>query len=69
MLDFYVHETQQRIGIGTILFEYMLQCEQVEPSQLAYDAPSKKLLSFLNKNYGLKKYQHQNCNFVIFHDF
>ena len=69
VLDFYIHESCQRQGIGKLLFEYMLQCEKIQPCELAYDAPSKKLLSFLAKYYGLSKYNHQNCHFVIFYDY
>ena len=44
----------------------MLACENVIPSQLAYDRPSPKLVGFLKKHYGLSNYIPQNNNFVIF---
>ena len=47
VLDFYVHESTQRRGIGKQLFDYMLKFEKKIPTELAYDRPSEKLLSFL----------------------
>lgn len=66
VLDFYVHESVQRGGHGKALYEKMLQQESVEPKQLAYDRPSEKLLAFLAKHYGLKKYTPQNNNYVVY---
>ena len=54
VLDFYIHETRQRAGLGKVLFEYMLEYENLLPEQLAIDRPSEKLLSFLKKHYGKK---------------
>nr|XP_039269979.1 LOW QUALITY PROTEIN: alpha-tubulin N-acetyltransferase-like [Styela clava] len=53
VLDFYVHESQQRKGHGLKLFKYMLQTESVEPSHLAIDKPSTKFISFLRKHFNL----------------
>ena len=39
-----------------MLFEKMLMCEGIEPHKFAYDRPSEKLLGFLAKHYGLRKY-------------
>ncbi|CAD8125994.1 unnamed protein product [Paramecium sonneborni] len=66
VLDFYVHESVQRKGIGKELFEEMLRCEIICPEKLAYDRPSPKLLGFLKKHYHLQNYIPQNNNFVIF---
>ncbi|CAD8181919.1 unnamed protein product [Paramecium octaurelia] len=66
VLDFYVHESMQRRGIGKELFEEMLRCEIIYPEKLAYDRPSPKLLGFLKKHYHLSNYIPQNNNFVIF---
>ena len=66
LLDFYVHESVQRGGHGLALFEEMLQNEGVRPEKLGYDRPSEKLIGFLGKHYGLKKYVPQNNNFVVF---
>lgn len=69
VLDFYVHESCQRGGIGKRLFDTMLEHESVSPSQLAYDRPSPKLLAFLRKHFGLSRYQPQNNNYVIFDEY
>lgn len=66
VLDFYVHESQQRNGVGKILFDKMLKNENLEPRKLGYDRPSNKLLGFLAKHYGLIDYVPQNNNFVVF---
>jgi len=68
-LDFYVHESCQRSGVGLKIFQAMLEHEGLRPAQLGYDRPSKKFLAFLAKHYGLKKYQEQNNNFVVFDAF
>ena len=69
VLDFYVHESTQRRGIGKQLFDYMLKFEKKIPTELAYDRPSDKLLSFLNKYFGLNNYIPQNNNYVVFYEF
>lgn len=66
VLDFYVHESVQRGGYGKALFEKMLQVEGISPEKLGYDRPSDKLLGFLSKHYGLKRYVPQNNNYVVF---
>ncbi len=66
VLDFYVHESVQRGGQGKQLFERMLKMEGVKPEKLAYDRPSEKLIGFLGKHYGLKRYVPQNNNYVVF---
>lgn len=69
-LDFYVHESQQRYGFGKLLFDYMLKMENnINPSLLAYDRPSIKLLSFLKKYFNLVDYVPQNNNFVVYDDY
>ena len=52
VLDFYVHESMQRQGIGKQLLEKALEFYRVEPAKIAYDKPSNKLLGFLSKHYG-----------------
>eukprot|EP00760_Papus_ankaliazontas_P035128 PhM_4_TR7630/c1_g1_i1/m.2188/K19573/ATAT1, MEC17; alpha-tubulin N-acetyltransferase 1 len=66
VLDFYVHEAAQRSGYGKVLFEYMMLSENVLPHRLAYDRPSIKFRSFLDKHYKLKAYVEQSNNFVVF---
>jgi hypothetical protein len=57
VLDFCVHDSVQRCGIGKQLFEEMLKRERLgrrlDPGELAYDGASPKLLAFLKKHYGL----------------
>ena len=69
VLDFYVHESIQRRGIGKQLFDYMLKFEKKIPSELAYDRPSPKLLSFLKKYFGLNDFVPQSNNYVVFDEF
>lgn len=69
VLDFYVHETSQREGLGKLLFEAMLQHQGTQAVALAYDRPSGKLLAFLRKHYGLATPQRQANSFVVFPDF
>jgi alpha-tubulin N-acetyltransferase 1 len=69
VLDFYVHESVQRQGLGKSLFMKMLSSENVLPAKLAYDRPSPKLIKFLQKHFGLSHFIPQNNNFVIFDDY
>jgi GNAT superfamily N-acetyltransferase len=67
VLDFYVHESKQRSGVGRQLFEFMLSHEKAAiASKFGYDRPSPKLLAFLAKHYELSNYVPQNNNFVVF---
>ncbi|KAM4754927.1 LOW QUALITY PROTEIN: alpha-tubulin N-acetyltransferase 1 [Cyanocitta cristata] len=68
VLDFYIHESQQRRGLGRELFREMLQRERVQPEKLAVDRPSEKL-RFLRKHFGLCDLIPQVNNFVIFEGF
>lgn len=69
VLDIYVHERHRRSGHGRRLFDAMLGCERAKPAELAYDRPSPKLLSFMDKHYGLCKFMPQSNNFVVFDAF
>ncbi|XP_076759819.1 alpha-tubulin N-acetyltransferase [Xylocopa sonorina] len=69
VLDFYVHESRQRMGLGNILYEHMLSEENIRPVKLAIDRPSEKFLAFLDKYYGLSKIIPQNNKFVVFQGF
>ncbi|XP_058803487.1 alpha-tubulin N-acetyltransferase-like [Phymastichus coffea] len=69
ILDFYIHESRQRMGLGKELYEYMLKEENIKPIKLAIDRPSDKFLAFLNKHYGLKSIVPQNNKFVVFKGF
>ncbi|KAG2442148.1 hypothetical protein HYH02_009636 [Chlamydomonas schloesseri] len=66
VLDFYVHESCQRQGVGKALFEHFLMAEGHDPATLAYDRPSPKLLAFLQKHYGLDQYVPQSNNYVVY---
>ncbi|KAK9830669.1 hypothetical protein WJX74_001612 [Apatococcus lobatus] len=69
VLDFYVHESFQRQGIGLRLFEEVLKYQSTTAGALAYDRPSNKLLNFLSKHYGLCSYLPQSNNFIIFQQY
>lgn len=69
VLDFYVHESEQRHGYGKVLFEAVLEHEKIEPRHLAIDRPSPKFLGFLKKHYRLSDYVPQSNNFVVFNQY
>lgn len=69
VLDFYVHESCQRTGLGRELFDHMIQAEGIEPWQLAIDRPSHKFLSFFDRHFKLNSYTKQSNNFVVFRQF
>ncbi|CAD6191276.1 unnamed protein product [Caenorhabditis auriculariae] len=66
LLDFYVHFSAQRQGVGKAIIDYMLQNEHAQPYQLALDNPSVTLLGFMSQKFDLKKPVWQNTNFVVF---
>ncbi|CAI2351216.1 unnamed protein product [Caenorhabditis sp. 36 PRJEB53466] len=66
LLDFYVHFSAQRQGVGKHILDYMFAQEHAEPYQLALDNPSVTLLGFMSQKYGLTKPVWQNTNFVVF---
>jgi len=69
VLDFYVHETKQRRGYGKILFDAMLEHEQVDVKHLATDLPSDNLIYFLRKHYRLDYLIPQVNHFAIYDGF
>ncbi|XP_037047490.1 alpha-tubulin N-acetyltransferase-like isoform X1 [Bradysia coprophila] len=69
VLDFYVHESRQRSGLGKQLFQTMLDSEGINPTKLAIDRPSEKLVGFLKKHYGLERTIPQMNNFVVYEGF
>ena len=69
VLDFYVHESVQRKGIGKQLFDYMINFEKKNPKEIAYDKPNDKLLNFLQKYFNLANFIQQNNNYVVFDEF
>lgn len=52
-----------------MLFEKMIESERVRSEKLGYDRPSEKLIGFLAKHYGLKRYVPQNNNYVVFNQY
>lgn len=69
VLDFYVHESCQRMGVGRQLFEYMLYDQNLQAHQLGYDSPSDKLLAFCAKHYNLTSYEEQSNKFVVYAEY
>uniref|UniRef100_A0A0B6ZLV3 Alpha-tubulin N-acetyltransferase n=1 Tax=Arion vulgaris TaxID=1028688 RepID=A0A0B6ZLV3_9EUPU len=69
VLDFYIHESRQRMGCGRKIFDFMLSKENILVQHLAIDRPSSKLLSFMAKHYNLHVIIPQVYNFVIFEGF
>ncbi|ALC43679.1 CG3967 [Drosophila busckii] len=69
ILDFYVHESRQRAGLGKHLFETMLKEEQWTPLKCSVDRPSEKLLAFLGKHYGLVRTIPHANHFVLYEGF
>merc|ERR1711953_1212324 len=69
VLDFYVHESCQRLGYGKKLFDFMLKAENKEAYELPIDRPSSKFLNFLKKHFGLSSYKPQSNNYVVFREF
>ncbi|KAI2800521.1 Alpha-tubulin N-acetyltransferase 1 [Blomia tropicalis] len=69
-IDFYTEPKRQ--GYGKILFDSMLkqitthESNHIGPHSLAYDRPSKSMISFLQKHYSLKDPLWQHNHFVIF---
>ena len=66
LIDFYVPESHQRIGIGKTIFQKMLDTEQTQTSKLAYRRPSLEMFSFLKRYYGLTDHITQNTGHIIF---
>ena len=66
VLDFYVHESEQRKGYGISIYKSMLEYEKIKVHKIGIDSPSNKFVNFMNKHFGLKEYSKQSSNFVIF---
>ena len=47
----------------------MIEHTRVDPAIIAYDRPSKLLISFLRKHYNLTSFIPQNNNYVIFDNY
>nr|CDS29284.1 alpha tubulin N acetyltransferase [Hymenolepis microstoma] len=66
LLDFYVSTDFQRQGFGKELFEFMLEKENLETTDLPIDSPSTKMLSFMRKHFNQSHPLRQSNNFVVF---
>lgn len=69
ILDFYIHESHQRRGMGKRLFERMLADQGWSVGKCAVDRPSTMMRSFLAKHYGLVQAVPQPNKFVLYKDF
>ena len=71
LLDFYVDESLQRRGVGSLLFRRMMEevGGDANPCDLAYDRPSPKLIGFMKKHFALAKPDLQPNRFTIFEGF
>ncbi|XP_020714762.1 alpha-tubulin N-acetyltransferase 1 [Ceratitis capitata] len=69
ILDFYIHESRQRSGLGKKLFDIMLAEEKWTPIKCSVDRPSEKLVRFLKKYYGLENIIPQTNKFVLYEGF
>ncbi|XP_036344026.1 alpha-tubulin N-acetyltransferase 1-like, partial [Rhagoletis pomonella] len=69
ILDFYIHDSRQRTGLGKKLFQTMLSEEKWVPVKCSVDRPSEKLLGFLKKHYGLERTIPQANHFVLYDGF
>lgn len=70
VLDFYVAEELQRQGVGSLLFQRMLQeCPNIAPHKIAYDRPSPKLLAFMKKHFRLAQPDLQPNRYCLFEGF
>jgi alpha-tubulin N-acetyltransferase 1 len=66
VLDFYTHCSCQRKGLGRMIFQSMLETENVNPGELAYDRPSDKLPPFLQRHFGLQDGVLQPNRYMIY---
>ncbi|CAN0058404.1 unnamed protein product, partial [Ascophyllum nodosum] len=66
LLDFYVHESLRRRGVGHELLTTALKTEESTPTEIAYDRPSPELKSFLRKHFGLDNCVDQPNRFMVF---
>ncbi|CAM9598802.1 unnamed protein product, partial [Discosporangium mesarthrocarpum] len=70
VLDFHVHKSIQRQGIGFKIFKGVLeQRERVRPWELAYDRPSTMLRPFLARHFGLHRGIDQPNRFMVFEEY
>ena len=68
ILDFFVHEDCQRKGHGTQLMKYMMKVKKIKPRKISLYQPSKSMLRFMNKNYGLTERLKESLDVYTFFD-
>lgn len=66
-IDCYVSE--QRCGFGKLFLTAVIQYLQLRVDQIAFDRPTKAMLSFLKKHFLLHPPLKQHNHFVIFDHF
>ncbi|XP_030566163.1 alpha-tubulin N-acetyltransferase 1 [Drosophila novamexicana] len=69
VLDFFVHGSHQRRGLGKRLFDNMLTDLGLKLCKCAVDRPSAMMTAFLAKHYGLVRTIAQANNYVLFEGF
>ncbi|KAH8336637.1 hypothetical protein KR074_009841, partial [Drosophila pseudoananassae] len=69
ILDFYIHESRQRRGLGKLIFDKMIADQGWTPGKCSVDRPSEKLINFLAKHFGLVRTIPQGNNFVLYQQF
>ncbi|XP_054153093.1 alpha-tubulin N-acetyltransferase-like [Oppia nitens] len=67
ILDFYVRN--QRQGLGYFLISLVMKSVSTPAAQFAYDRPTKAMLTFLDKHFGLSRPLPQHNHFIIFENF
>lgn len=70
-LDFYVHESQQRKGLGRLLFAVAENLIGIPANYWGFDKPSPKLFAFLEKYYGMRlkpEFSRQVSKFAMHED-
>ncbi|XP_017103672.2 alpha-tubulin N-acetyltransferase 2-like [Drosophila bipectinata] len=69
ILDFYIHESRQRRGLGKRIFDKMLADQGWSPCKVSVDRPSPKMIGFLGKHFGLVRTITQGNRFVVYDGF
>ncbi|KAH8321071.1 hypothetical protein KR074_008305, partial [Drosophila pseudoananassae] len=69
ILDFYIHESRQRRGLGKLIYDKMLADQGWSPCKCSVDRPSPKMIGFLGKHFGLVRTITQGNRFVVYDGF
>lgn len=68
ILDFYIHEDWQRKGHGTQLMDYLMLIKGIPARKISLYKPSKAMLRFMAKNYGLTRRLEESVEVYTFFD-